>query len=254
MQIYTFAAEKSNLSRMSKAIRLKQGLNINLIGSADKVYASAPVADKYIVKPTDFHGLIPKLIVKVGDKVKAGSPLYFDKYNEKVNFCSPVSGEITDIVRGKKRRILEIVINPDTEIVYERFSIAVADSLTREQIIDNMLKAGVWPFIRQKPYDVIANPIDVPKAIFISTFKSAPLSIDNDFALYGMDVLFQKGLDYIIKLTKGKTHLNIEGNTNPAKVFTEAKGVEINTVSGPHPAGNVGVEVHNIDPGRMKVS
>ena len=111
-----------------------------------------------------------------------------------------------------------------------------------------MLKAGVWPFIRQKPYDIIANPIDLPKAIFISSFKSAPLSIDNDFALYGMDELFQKGLDYIVKLTKGKTHLNIDGNTNSSKVFTEAKGVEINTVSGPHPAGNVGVQIHNIDP------
>ena len=105
MQIYTFATEKSNLSRMSKEIRLKKGLNINLIGEADKVYASVQPTDKYIVKPTDFHGLTPKLIVKVGDKVKAGSPLYFDKYNEKVNFCSPVSGEIMDILRGKKRRM-----------------------------------------------------------------------------------------------------------------------------------------------------
>ncbi|HJN63563.1 MAG TPA: Na(+)-translocating NADH-quinone reductase subunit A [Flavobacteriales bacterium] len=248
MQIYTFAAEKSNLFLMSKEIRLKKGLTIHLLGDADKVYASTKPTEKYIVKPTDFHGLIPRLCVKVGDKVKAGTPLFYDKYNEKINFCSPVSGEITDIVRGEKRKIMEVVIKADTEIVYEQFTTSSADSLSREQIIETMLKAGIWPCVRQKPYDIIANPADMPKAIFISTFSTAPLAIDNDFALYGMDELFQKGLDYIVKLSSGKTHLNIDGNTNPSKVFTAAKGVQINKVSGPHPAGNVGVQIHHIDP------
>ena len=248
MQIYTFAAEKSNLFLMSKEIRLKKGLNIHLLGDADKVYASTKPTEKYVVKPTDFHGLMPKLCVKVGDKVKAGTPLFYDKYNEKINFCSPINGEVTDIVRGEKRKIMEVVIKADTEIVYEQFTTASADSLSREQIIEAMLKAGIWPFVRQKPYDIIANPVDMPKAIFISTFSTAPLAIDNDFALYGMDELFQKGLDYIVKLSNGKTHLNTDGNTNPSKVFSAAKGVQINKISGPHPAGNVGVQIHQIDP------
>ena len=233
---------------MSKEIRLKKGLNINLVGEAEKIYASLKPTDHYVVKPTDFHGLTPKLTVKVGDTVQAGSPLFYDKSNETVNFCSPVSGKITDVIRGKKRRILEVVIKADAEITYKDLSISSADSLSREQIINTMLKGGVWPFFRQKPYDIIANPNDMPKAIFISAFKSAPLSIDNDFALYGMDEFFQKGLDYIIKLTNGKTHLNIDGNTNASKVFTSAKGVEINKFSGPHPSGNVGVQIHHIDP------
>lgn len=233
---------------MSKEIRLRKGLTINLAGEADKVYASVKPAERYVIKPTDFHGLIPKLNVKVGDKVKAGSSLFFDKYNDRVNYCSPVSGEITDIIRGKKRRILELVIKADSEISYKRFPISTAESLSREQIINQMLNAGVWPFIRQKPYDIVADPKDMPNTIFISSFNSAPLSIDNDFALYGMDELFQKGLDYIVKLTSGKTHLNIDGNTNPSKVFTNAQGVEVNKVSGPHPAGNVGVQLHHIKP------
>lgn len=236
---------------MPKDISLKKGLTINLVGDADKVYASLKPNDrttKYVVKPTDFHGLTPKLIVEIGDKVKAGSPLFFDKSNEKIIFCSPVSGEISDIIRGEKRRILEVVVKANSEIVYESFAISSANDLSREQIIDGMLKAGVWPFIRQKPYDIIANPVDIPKAIFISTFKSAPLTIDNDFALYGMEELFQKGLNYIVKLTSGKTHLNIDGNTNGSKLFAQAKGVEINTISGPHPAGNVGVQIHHIEP------
>ena len=248
MQIYTFAGEKSNLKRMSKEIRLKKGLTINLVGDADKVYASVKPTDNYVVKPTDFHGLTPKLAVKVGDKVKAGTALFFDKYNNKINFVSPVSGEVTTIVRGEKRRILEVVIKADAEIAYENFEKVSVNDLSREQIIDGMLKSGVWPFIRQKPYDVVANPADMPKAIFISAFNSAPLSIDNDFALYGMEELFQKGLDFVAKLTSGKTHLNIDGNTNPSNVFTGAKGVEINKISGPHPAGNVGVQAHHIDP------
>ena len=136
---------------MSKKIRLKKGLTINLVGEAEKLYASVNATDHYVVKPTDFHGLTPKLTVQIGDKVKAGSPLFFDKYNNKVNFCSPVSGEVIDIVRGKKRRILEIVLKADAEIVYEMFNPATVESLSREQIIDTMLKAGVWPFIRQKP-------------------------------------------------------------------------------------------------------
>jgi Na+-transporting NADH:ubiquinone oxidoreductase subunit A len=248
LQIYTFAAGKSNLKSMSKEIRLKKGLKINLLGEADKVYASVKPAEKYVVKPTDFHGLIPKLAVKVGDKVKAGTTLFINKYNDKVNFCAPVSGEVIDIVRGAKRKILEVVLKSDTVIEYEEFTTESAKNISREQIIDTMLKAGVWPFIRQKPYDVVANPTDMPKAIFISAFNSSPLTIDNDFALYGMDELFQKGLDYIIQLTSGKTHLNIDGNTNPSTVFTGAKRVEINKISGTHPAGNVGIQVHHIDP------
>ena len=248
MQIYTFAAEKSNLKSMSKEIRLKKGLNINLLGEADKVYASVKPTERYVVKPTDFHGLTPKLAVKVGDKVKAGTTLFFDKYYDKVNFSAPVSGEVIDIVRGAKRKILEVVLKADAVIEYEHFISDSAKSISREQIIDTMLKSGIWPFVRQKPYDIVANPTDMPKAIFISAFNSAPLTIDNDFALYGMDELFQKGLDYIVQLTSGKTHLNIDGTTNPSKVFTGAKGVVINKISGAHPAGNVGIQVHHIDP------
>ena len=233
---------------MSKSVRLSRGLNINLLGDADKVYASVKNHEIYALKPTDFHGLTPKLTVKVGDSVLAGSTIFFDKYNERIKFCSPVSGTVQDIVRGDKRRILEVIIKSNGEAKYVSHSPANPKDLSREQIIDHMLEKGVWPFIRQKPYDIIANPSDMPKSIFISAFKSGPLAIDNDFALYGMDELFQKGLDIISKLTNGKTHLNLDGNTNSSKVFSDAKGVELNSFSGPHPAGNVGIQIHHLDP------
>ena len=233
---------------MSKEIKLNKGLDINLKGEADKVYASVKPSQTYSLKPTNFHGLVPKLLVKIGDEVKAGTPLFVDKYNENIKFCSPVSGKVIDIARGEKRRILDVIVEADLEIAYEKVDIPLNEDLSREQIISIMLKSGVWPFIRQRPYDTIANPNDMPKAIFISSFTSAPISIDNDFALYGMDELFQKGLDYIVKLTKGKTHLNVSNNTNPSQIFINAKGVEINKISGPHPSGNVGVQINHIDP------
>ena len=233
---------------MSKEVRLRKGLNINLFGEADKVYSTVKPTHKYIVRPTDFHLLIPKLNIKIGDNVKAGSTIFFDKYNEDIKFCSPVSGKIIDIVRGEKRKILEVVIDADNEIIYKEFTTHLAKNISREEIIQNMLKGGVWPFIRQRPYDVIANPVDKPKAIFISTFNSAPLSIDNDFALYGMDELFQHGIDYITKLTEGKVHVNVDGHTNPSGIFNNIKNVQINRIYGPHPSGNVGVQIHHIDP------
>ena len=192
--------------------------------------------------------MTPKLTVKEGDCVNAGSVLFFDKYNERVKFTSPVSGEVVAINRGAKRRILEVVLKADSEVKYESFDKGSAADLNRDQIIETLLISGLWPFIRQKPFDVVANPDDMPKAIFISTFNTAPLAADNDFVLHGMTKEFQTGLDYIKKLTQGTVHLNIDGNTNPSKVFTDAKGVQINKVSGQHPAGNVGVQVHHIDP------
>ena len=233
---------------MSAEIRLKKGLNIQLIGASEQVYSTSEVAKTYELKPTDFHGLTPKLTVKIGDKVKAGTILFVDKYNEMVKFCSPVSGEVTDIVRGEKRRILKVVIISDIEIEYESLNSENTTDLSREKIIDKMCSNGVWPFVRQKPYDVIANPLDTPKSIFISAFNSDPIAIDNDFALYGKEELFQYGLDIITKLTSGITHLNIDGYSNPSKVFADAKGVQVNKISGMHPSGNVGVQIHHIDP------
>lgn len=233
---------------MSKDIRLKKGLNINLHGEADKVYANVPQSETFFVKPTDFHGMTPKLAVKAGDKVNAGSVLFYDKYNERVKFASPVSGEVAAINRGEKRRIMEVVLKSDGEIQYESFTKATASELNREQIIEALLASGIWPFIRQKPFDVIANPADMPKAIFISSFNTAPLAADNDFVLHGLEQEFQSGLDFVSKLTEGTVHLNVDGNTNPSKVFTSAKGVQLNKVSGAHPAGNVGIQLHHIDP------
>lgn len=233
---------------MSDTIKIKKGLNINLQGKAEKIFIKANKAELYAVKPTDFHGLVPKLKVKVGDAVKAGSTLFYDKYIPEIVFTSPISGTVQAINRGERRRILEVVITPDEDIKYDKFTQADPSTLSREQVIKNLLNSGLWPTIRQRPYNRIANPVEVPKAIFISAFDTAPQAPDYDFLLKDRDKEFQTGIDALIKLTDGKVHLNIDSTYPPTSAIANAKGVQINKFRGPHPAGNVGTQIHFIDP------
>jgi Na+-transporting NADH:ubiquinone oxidoreductase subunit A len=232
---------------MAETVKIRKGLNIKLKGKAEKVYVDVPISETVAVKPTDFTNLRVKLLCQVGDEVKAGTALFCDKDNDKVVFTSPVSGEVVEVKRGDKRRILEIKVLADKEVIYEPFKQANPADLSREEIIKWMLKSGTWPLIRQRPFEIIANPEDIPKAIFISAFNSAPLAPDNDFILHGHGEEFQAGLDAVGKLSGGKVHLNINASATASKVFTNSTGVQINKISGPHPAGNVGVQIHHID-------
>jgi Na+-transporting NADH:ubiquinone oxidoreductase subunit A len=231
---------------MSKNIKIRKGANIKLEGAAERLKSDASQAKSFAIKPTDFHGLTPKLVVKEGDSVKAGSPLFYDKYNEHVKFTSPVSGKVAEIVRGAKRKILEVRITADGLNSYEQFN--VSDLSSDVKVKELLMASGFWAFLKQRPYDILANPQETPKAIFISAFDSAPLGADYDFILHGQKEAFQAGIDALRKLTKGKVHLNVSGSTKPDATFTEAKGVEQNTFTGPHPAGNVGIQIHHIDP------
>ncbi|MBN1183744.1 MAG: Na(+)-translocating NADH-quinone reductase subunit A [Bacteroidales bacterium] len=233
---------------MAKVIKIRRGLNIRLKGKAEKIFIRADQADYYAVKPTDFPGLTPKLNIKEEDLVKAGSPLFHDKYNPEITFSSPVSGKVKEILRGERRQILEVIVEADKEIEYLPFEKADPLKLSREEIIENLLVSGMWPFIRQRPYAIVANPKDTPKSIFISAYNSAPLAPDNDFVVKDGDKDFQIGIDALSKLTNGKIHLNLDATYPASRVYTQAKRVQTNYFKGPHPAGNVGVHIHHIDP------
>jgi len=233
---------------MSKTIKLRKGLDIKLIGEADKVKNSVDQTDVFALKPTDFHGVTPKMVVKAGDKVKAGDVIFFNKYQEEIKFLSPVSGEVQEIVRGAKRKILEVLIKADSTISYKALGTKNPDSMTNDEVKAHVLEAGLWPFIKMRPCDVVAKTTDQPKAIFVSAFDSSPLAPDYDFTLHGENENFQAGLNVLKKLTEGKVHLTMNGSVNPDSVFTGAKGVELNKISGKHPIGNVGTQIHHIDP------
>lgn len=233
---------------MSKVIKIKKGLDIKLAGSAEKILKKAEQAETYAVKPQDFQNIRPKLLVKPGEKVKAGTPLFFDKFQPEVQFTSPVSGEVIEINRGERRMILEVVVKADPQIEYEKFDVGDPKGLDREKITAVLQQSGLWPALRQRPYSVIARVSDIPKAIYISAFDTAPLAPDLDYMVKEYGDEFQKGIDVLSKLTDGKIHLNLNAEYPPASTFTKVKGVEFHYFKGPHPAGNVGVQINKIDP------
>lgn len=232
---------------MSTTYKIKKGLNIKLLGEAEKTVVDLN-AKRFAINPPDFTGCFPKMLVKEGDDVKAGTPLFYDKYREEIRFTSPVCGKVKEIVRGAKRKMLHVIIETDGKDEAIDFGKVEISSIDRQAIIDKMLASGVWPMVRQRPYAVIANPQDEPKAIFISAFDTAPLAADLDLIVHGQGKEFQAGLDVLTKLTSGKVHLNVDAKNTTSKVFLNSKNVQLNSFSGPHPASNVSVHVSRVDP------
>lgn len=228
---------------MANVIKIKKGLDINLKGKASDVLLNAGKSDSYAIVPDYYNGIIPKVVAKVGDKVLAGSVLMIDKNRPEIKFVSPVSGEVTAVNRGEKRKVLSLVVKPEAQIEYENFGKKNVSSLKGEEVKDAILNAGLWPFIKQRPYDVVATPTDAPRDIFVSTFNSAPLAPDFDFIVKGQEADFQTGLDALAKLTSGKVYVGVKSGS-----LIRVKGVETVEVEGPHPAGNVGVQINRIKP------
>ncbi len=238
---------------MSQTIKLKRGFDINLVGKAPKKIIEIPQSDTFALKPMDFVGLSrPKLVVKEGENVKAGSPICFERNKEDIFYTSPVSGEIVEIKRGEKRKILEIKILGDKEIEFEQFnqySVSEINTLSKERALEQLKKSGAWANVIQRPYGSIADPDETPpKTIMISSFDSHPLAPDYSFVLTGQEHYFQAGIDIIKKFTKGIVHLNVDGKKEIPSIFSQTQNVQLNKIVGIHPAGNVGVQIHHIDP------
>jgi len=237
---------------MSQTIKIKKGFDINLKGKALLKVQDGVKSKTYAIKPADFPAISrPKLLVKEGDTVKAGEPVLYDKYQESIMYSAPVSGEVIEIKRGAKRKLLEIIILADKDVQFVDFgkcSVSDISNLTRESAQERMLKSGVWPNIIQRPFGVVADPQDTPKSIFISAFDTHPLSPDYDFIFKGQEANFQVGIDVLSKFTNGKINLTVNGDAEISKVFSHVKGVELNKCSGPHPSGNVGTHIALIDP------
>ncbi len=233
---------------MSLSVKLKRGLDIRIKGKADTILAGEADSAYYGVKPVDFPGLIPRLNVKPGDMVSAGSPLFHDKLRPEIFFTSPVSGKVVSVERGDRRKLLEVVVEKNGN-EYIDFGVSDPSRLSREKIKESLLVSGLWPAVRQRPYHMVANPDDVPKAIFISGFDTAPLAPDYNFIMDNSSAsLFNSGITALKKLTDGKINLVLNGSGDSSELLKKAASVEISHFSGPHPAGNVGIHIHHLDP------
>lgn len=232
---------------MSKDIKVTKGLDLRLKGQSEQEVNSTSRSAVYAIKPPDFHSVVPKLLIKKeGIEIKAGDELFFSKYSDKVRFTSPVSGKLKEVVRGAKRKVLEILIEADDKDTYRDFGAMDPQATETDEVKTRIFESGCGAFIKQRPYDIVANPDDSPKSIFISAVNTAPLAADPEFILKDKIDAFQKGVEALGKCTPGKVYLGVKKGVD--SVFKDIKGVELLTVDGPHPAGNVGVQIHKTDP------
>lgn len=233
---------------MSNIIDLKKGLNIPIEGKAALKTKKAIKPDVIAVKPTDFNGFSPRLLVREGDKVLAGSPVLADKKNPDILLTSPVSGTVESIVRGAKRKLLEIRVKADAEQEYAKFKTAEISKLNAEDIKKALLESGLWVSLIQRPYGVIADPKIAPKAIFMSAFNTAPLAANTEYALEGQFQHIQTGINALNKLTHGGVHVSLNAENEVSTPFHKLENVIMHVFSGKHPAGNVGVQISHISP------
>ncbi|MGB0788123.1 MAG: Na(+)-translocating NADH-quinone reductase subunit A [Marinirhabdus sp.] len=231
---------------MPKDIAIKKGLNINLVGEAEKTVSPAPRSRTFAIRPSDFHLCTPKMAVKEGAKLQAGDTVFFSKDNGAVKFSSPVSGTLTAIERGAKRVITRIVIEAGPQDTYKNYGTLDVGTAPATAIKERLLAAGCWPFIKQRPYDVVAGTETVPKAIFISAHSTAPLAANVDFTLSGKETQLQAAVTALGKLTPGAVHVSV--GSNSASPFAQLKDIVLHKISGPHPAGNVGTQINKIAP------
>lgn len=233
---------------MSNNIDLKKGLDVPIKGAADLKVKKTFVPDVVAIKPSDFRGLAPRLLVREGDKVMAGSPILADKSHPDILVTSPASGTVQSVVRGDKRKLLAVLIKTDERQEWVDFGVKDAASLSADEVREAIMKCGLWPSIMQRPYGIVADPALRPKAIFVSAFNTAPLAADSDFALGEDFAAVQAAVTALSKLTDGGVHVCLSAKAGAASPFCKIEGATLHTVSGKHPAGNVGVQISHISP------
>ena len=232
-----------------ETIRLRKGLDIHLQGEAQKTILQTLSPEVVAVRPSDYKQVTPKLLVQEGDVVKAGQFLFSDKKRPEICFSSPVSGTVKAIVRGEKRKLLAVEITPDAKMEYVQFEpVKEPSKATRDEIKKRLLDSGLWACIIQRPYGIIANPAETPKAIVISAFNSAPLAADTKFTVKNDVDAMQIAVDALAKLTSGKVYVNISAKDDNASPLSMLRNVEKTLFKGPHPAGCVGVQISHICP------
>lgn len=230
---------------MANVIKLRKGLEINLKGKAKETKLSVPGSKEYGLVPGFFVGVTPKVVVKEGDRVLAGDALFVNKACPDVKFASPVSGTVTAVVRGERRKVLCVKVSADADQQWRDFGRTDVEAADAAAVKAKLLEAGLFGYIDQLPYAVSTTPDTAPKAIFVSALRDMPLAADFEFELQGNEEAFQAGITALSKIAP--VNLGI-GVRQTAPTLTGAKNATVTVFDGPCPAGNVGVQVNHIAP------
>ncbi len=239
---------------MSKNIVLKKGLDIPVSGAAELRLSKTVQSDIVAVRPTDFRGFTPRLLVAEGDRVLCGSPVMADKQRSDILLCAPVSGCVKQIVRGEKRKLLAVLIEADERVEYQAGAPADLGAMDADAVKAALLRSGLWPFLIQRPYGIVADPAIKPRAIFVSAFNTAPLAASPEFTLGDRLADIQAGVDALAKLTEGGVHLSLNADNYAGTPFHKLENAVLHCFKGRHPAGNVGVQISHICPIRKDSS
>lgn len=221
---------------------LRKGLDIRLKGKAEEQKIQLKSNGKYALVPDDFEGVTPKVVVHEGDHVKAGDALFVNKQYPQVRFASPVSGKVTAVVRGDRRKVLCVKVEADAQQEYVDFGKKDVTKMSGDAVVEALLEAGLFGYINQLPYAISTNPETKPKAIFVSALRDKPLACSFEYEVKGQEQDFQTGLTALSKIAK--TYLGVGKDSS----LTAMNDVEVNAFVGPCPAGNVGVQVNHVDP------
>ncbi len=230
---------------MVNLVKLRKGLDINLVGRAEEKLINVPQAQEYALVPDDFTGITPKVVVHEGDVVKVGDALFVNKAFPEEGFASPVSGTVTAVVRGERRKVLCVKVKADEKQQFVDFVKKDVNGLSSEEVRTDLLNAGLFGYINQLPYAITTNPGISPKAIFISALRDKPLAGNFEYELQGNEEYFQTGITALSKIAK--VYLGI-GKHQSNSVLTSVQNAEVTVFDGPCPAGNVGVQVNHLSP------
>jgi Na+-transporting NADH:ubiquinone oxidoreductase subunit A len=233
-------------------ITVRKGMNIRLAGAPAADLERLDATDQAAVFPTEFHGVKPRLLVKEGDSVQRGSPLFVDKRNPEFRVCAPAGGAIGEIRFGPRRVVEQIVIRVDPGAEPVDFgAVRPGDcrTLSREKVLRRLLETGYLALLIRRPFSRMADPAVPPKSIFVNAMATAPFQTDAAVAVRGLESAFQAGLDLLGRLTDGAVHLVLPaGRDDLPEAFTRAERVTVHQVAGPHPAGNASIHIHHLDP------
>ena len=225
-------------------IEIKTGLDLPIKGSPKQEIGEGNAVTRVAVIGSDYPGMKPTMLVKEGDQVKLGQPLFADKKNEGVQFTAPGSGKVIEINRGERRVFQSVVIEldgKDTAVTFK--SHADLSALTRDAVVEELVESGLWTAIRRRPYEKIPAINAVPHSIFVNAMDTNPLAGDQALAIARQPGAFVDGISVISKLTEGTVFV-----CRDPKASFDAGSAQVETFSGKHPAGLVGTHIHHLDP------